>query len=546
MNQAINILLILGEVSIVILVVSLANWLLNKSYNQLMKIPWFQQRNNITKNLLILNNILNISGILCSLIVISWNSWLIYQGENLEEYTLTLLQSIPQSFWLQLTIALVKSILILTLAKIAVGYVNKWLSKTCIKIKQFEQITANDESIEKFFTALDTSITNSIWLLSIIWCFQFLQIPKIVPEYLLISLKIYVIISLGLLLLKATDAIINTIDALSKKYSSPDNLLRFYDNLRHLLPFFNRCLEAVIYVGMATLVTQQVKLIANLADYGLPTVKVIGIIFLSRVLIEISKLSMVELLLKNQNLTEIEKKKRQTIIPLIQSLLKYLIYFGAGIAILYTINLNPTPILAGAGIIGLAVGLGAQNLINDMVCGFFILFDNYFLVGDFIETEDARGIVEAIELRTTRIRHPDGHKFILRNGDIRKIINYSQESLEVEVDIGVSYEANLDRVYEIIEEVGKQLKETNPDVLKATKVSGVQEFGEYQILIRTSTKVNPPKVKSIPRILRKMIKDAFDKEGIEMPYIRPVLVYKQRFDCAVIESSQTAAQRQTK
>ncbi|MBR8828473.1 MAG: mechanosensitive ion channel family protein [Gomphosphaeria aponina SAG 52.96 = DSM 107014] len=528
MNQAINILIIVGEVSIIISSFALSNWLLNKTSQQLMKITWLQQRINIAKILPKIQKILIIAGTVISLIVITGNSWVIYQGKNLREYTQTLVSNIPQAFWVQLAIGIFKSIIILIIAQIGLKYLHQLLKKTSDRSKQLEQININDESIEKFFQALDTSLSNSTWLLTIIWSFKFLKFPEIVPQYLHILLKIYLIISISLLLLKATDVIIKTIDSLSKKYSSTQKSLRFYEHLRHLLPFLNRCLEAVIYVAIASLIMQQIELIADLAGYGLPVVKIIGIIFLSRVFIEISKLGMEEILLKNQNLTDIEKKKRLTIIPLIQSLLKYLIYFGTGIAILYIINIDPTPILAGAGIIGLAVGLGAQNLINDMVCGFFILFDNYFLVGDFIETDDVRGIVESIELRTTRIRHPDGHKFILRNGDITKIINYSQEYLEVDLNIGVSYETDLDKAYQIIETVGKQLKETDPNIIEATEVAGVQEFGEYQILIRTCTKVKPFYVKAMPRIFRKMIKEAFEQEGIEIPYLRPLWVYKQQ------------------
>ena len=193
------------------------------------------------------------------------------------------------------------------------------------------------------------------------------------------------------------------------------------------------------------------------------------------------------MLLKSQNLTEVQLQRRQTINPLIKSISKYFVCFGAGIAVLDTIGIDPAPILAGAGIIGLAVGLGAQNLINDIVSGFFLLFENYYLVGDYIETDTASGYVEAIELRTTRIRHVYVQVYIIRNGDITSITNYSKEFVYAAVDIGIDYDSNLDQVYEIIETIGLQLKAENENILEATQIEGIDEFGDIRIFIHTKT-----------------------------------------------------------
>ncbi|MFM7373459.1 MAG: mechanosensitive ion channel family protein, partial [Sphaerospermopsis kisseleviana] len=281
-----------------------------------------------------------------------------------------------------------------------------------------------------------------IWLWVIIACTQFLKLPDVVSEYLYIGLRIYLIIAVGLLILKAVAAIVDTLDVLSVRYSSPDNLLRFYDRLQHLIPFLKRCLEFVIYVCTVTLVIQQVQLIAKLATFGLKIIQIIAIIFFSRVIFEVVYLLLEEVLLKNQNLTETQRSRRLTLIPLFRSLLQYFIYFSVAVSILYILDINPTPILAGAGIVGIAVGLGAQTLINDIVCGFFILFENYYLVGDYIEAGKAEekaveGTVEAIELRTTRIRHPNGQLHIIRNGDIGSITNYSKQYIFAVVEVNV-------------------------------------------------------------------------------------------------------------
>jgi moderate conductance mechanosensitive channel len=273
---------------------------------------------------------------------------------------------------------------------------------------------------------------------------------------------------------------------------------------------------------MATLVTQQVELIAKLATIGPRIIKIIAIIFMSRVLFEVLYLLVEEVLFKQQNLTDIQKSRRQTLIPLFRSFLQYLVYFGVAISILYTLDIDPTPILAGAGIVGIAVGLGAQTLINDIVCGFFILFENYYLVGDYIEAgkmeeKVVEGIVEAIELRTTRIRHPNGKLQIIRNGDIGSITNYSKLYVFAVVEIAVPYNSNLAHVYKAIEDIGQELKADNSDIIEPTEIEEVETLDNSYWLLRTFTKVKPGKHLKIQRILRKIFIDTLLDEGILLP-----------------------------
>jgi len=247
------------------------------------------------------------------------------------------------------------------------------------------------------------------------------------------------------------------------------------------------------------------------------TIEIFLIFVFSKILISFTNLISEELLLNANNLTETQQKRRQTITPLLQNFTKYFIYFGAGILLLETIGIDPGPILAGAGILGFAIGLGAQNLINDIVSGFFILFENYYLVGDYIETDNASGYVEAIELRTTRIRHYLGQVYILRNGDIVSITNFSKDFIYAYVEVGVDYGTNLNLAKAIIEKVGRKLKEENKDILEATQVDGIKEFGDIRLSIYTVTKVKPGRHIQVKRILRQMLKEEFDREAIYIP-----------------------------
>jgi len=511
----VNILIILIEVSLLIFLGLLLNWLLGKSFQQLMKVAWLKKGE---KSAIVLHRnirlILLLLVLVLSLAIVVANGWLIYQGENLQEYTINRIRDIPFS---ALAIGSIKTLGVLALVWVTLRSLRHGLDLARNRLKKVELLSDNDEAVDAFFSFLKRIITNVLWLLSVIWCTQFLPLPEVVPQYLYILLKVYAIINIGLLIFKVTTTIVDSLDSLIHKYANSDNILRFYDSLRHLIPFSKRCFEYVIYVCIAALSIQQVESIASFAVYGSIVVKIIGILFMSRVLIEVCRLLIEEALLKDENISDLQRQRRLTIIPLFQSLLQYGTYFCAGITILETINIDPKPILAAAGIAGFALSLGAQNLINDIVCGFFILFENYYLVGDYIQIEDAEGTVEAIELRTTRIRHPDGQLEIIRNGDINSITNYSKQYTYANVEVGVAYDSNLDHVYRVIEEVGKQLQQEEPAVIEPTQVDGLEEFGEYRLLIRTITKVKPGGHRRIRRIIRKMVKEAFDKEGIEIP-----------------------------
>ena len=513
-----NIITIIAEVSLVLIFFFLVDWCFGRLYRQTLKIPVIQKTSNsISVIRRQIRSFLLFLSLFLSLGIIGVNGFLIYRGKNVRDYSLKLVRQIPQEFWTKLGWGIIKSIIAIIGVIIILRILNFLLNMVSEFAQNFDSLSANDESVAKFFEKLKKNINNLAWIGIVILCAQFLILPKIVTTYLYILLRIYLIIAFGLLFFQVVTVIIDSLDALSIKYSSSGNILRFYDRLRHLIPVLKRCLEYIIYVFMATLIVQQVVFIANLADWGAVGIKLIAIFLFSRILISVIYVVVEELLLKSQNLTETQLKRRQTISPLIKSISKYFIYFGAGIIALNTIGIDTAPILAGAGIIGLAVGLGAQNLINDIVSGFFILFENYYLVGDYIETDEASGYVEAIELRTTHIRHNHGQVCIVRNGDISSVTNYSKEFVYAAVDIGVDYDTNLDRVYEIIETSGHQLKAESDDILEATKVDGIEEFGDIRLSIHTTTKVKPGKHLRVQRTLRKLLKQAFDREGIYIP-----------------------------
>ena len=190
------------------------------------------------------------------------------------------------------------------------------------------------------------------------------------------------------------------------------------------------------------------------------------------------------------------------------------------------IGINPFPILAGAGIFGLAISLGAQNLMNDMLSGFTILIENYFLVGDYVKIRQAEGIVESFDILNTRIRDEDGRLHIIRNGDVKDIINYSKEYTNAIVRVGVAYDTDLKKVWQLIQEMGLKMQEASSDIIEPTCVQGISDFGDSEITLKMITKVKPGSHRALQRVIRKNIKQLFDENNIEIPFPRRVVYMK--------------------
>lgn len=511
-----DIVITIAALVVIILTFLLLDGLVQVSFQAIAK----TRLQSFSRNLVTLQkNLRSLLWVFCvglCLLVGGMNGFLMYQNEALGPFYHNWLHRIPQAFWLRLAISLFQSFSVLLLAKLLLPYLRRSLDWACRYAQNSDQIIGNDESIRKAFAVLKRITTNSVWLLTFILCATFLQLPAIVAEYLTIILKAYLAISVGQLVVKTTSVLIDTLDALSMRFANPENLLRYYERFRHLVPALKKTLEYVLYVIIAKIIVREIEPISWLAEYADEIMQMIGLYFLCGVVIELANILLEDLILKTDHLTDLQHQRRLTIIPLFKSILKYSIYFTAAVYILQLIGLDPGPILAGAGIVGIAIGFGAQNLINDVVCGFFILFENYYLVGDYIEAGKGEeriveGTVEAIELRTTHIRHPDGQLQIIRNGEIGSIVNYSKQYTYAKVELPVPANITLEEVYELIAAVGQQFQAECNDVLEPTQVDGLETLGTDNLVVRTMTRVKPGKHLNTQRLLRGRLKRALDQ-----------------------------------
>ena len=444
--------------------------------------------------------------------VLSVNGYLLVRGVDVPRYTADLIRSITADSWVALTRALAK-LAIAVVGLLLATRVFRWLLRaTERRLNQRELPGERQESLSTVFTGLERTIVNIGWMLVVLFASILFAFPDSVTGVLLVAVRIYVVLAIGLIVIRSTAIIVEALDGLGYKYAERRAWQRYYDPLRPLLPTFRACLEYALWVGVASLVLAQLSPMQNLAAWGPRVIQGIAIFFAGRVLIELGRLEIAHRMLPAEGLEDTDRRRRETMIPLVRSAFGYAVYFGTAVLILSLLGFNPMPFLAGAGLLGLVIGFGAQSLINDVVSGFFILFENIYLVGDIVEVGSARGVVEGIEFRTTRIRDAEGRVHVIRNGDMKPVINYSKDYGVAIVAVDVPYEADLPRVFASLREAGERLRAQSRDVLAETRIDGITAFGASAMTIRTSTRVRPGHHETIAAALRMLINETFDAQ----------------------------------
>ena len=214
-------------------------------------------------------------------------------------------------------------------------------------------------------------------------------------------------------------------------------------------------------------------------------------------------------------------KRVKTLTGLLGTICLTLLWVVAVVMSLDQVGLDITPILASAGIVGLAVGFGAQNLVRDVINGFFMILENQVRVGDVAVVNGTGGLVEAISFRTITLRDLTGTVHIFPNGTITTLSNMTKEWSYYVLDIGVAYKEDTDRVSAVMKEVGKELQndpEIGPNMIEPIEILGVDQFGDSAVVIKARLKTLPIKQWVVGREYRRRLKKAFDEKGIEIPF----------------------------
>ncbi len=184
------------------------------------------------------------------------------------------------------------------------------------------------------------------------------------------------------------------------------------------------------------------------------------------------------------------------------------------------LDINLGPLIAGAGVVGVALGFGAQQLVRDYLAGLFIVIEDQFGVGDIIDLQGIGGTVEEVSLRSTRLRDVDGVLWTVANGEILKVGNETKVWSRARLDVAVAYGTDLRRAMEVIEAVAEAMREDEArkaDMLDAPEMWGVQELAAAGVILRLVCNVRPGRQFAVTRELQLRIAEAFDAEGIEGP-----------------------------
>lgn len=261
----------------------------------------------------------------------------------------------------------------------------------------------------------------------------------------------------------------------------------------------------------------------NLINFGEKIVKVIFIILIMYLTVKIGWKILDKWAEKQGNLRlSFDENMSKTIAVILKSVLKYFVYF-VGLVTIFT-EFFGTISFTLAGIGGVALGFGSQNIVKDIINGFFILFEGQYVVGDHIEIDNKAGIVESIELRVTRIRDFNGALHIIPNGSITKVTNHSKGPKRIQVDINISYEEDIDKTIGVITDACEKFSKCNDNIEEKPKVVGVTELGASGVNIRVVGKVKPLTQWGQENELRRIIKLDLDESNIELPYAKANII----------------------
>lgn len=244
--------------------------------------------------------------------------------------------------------------------------------------------------------------------------------------------------------------------------------------------------------------------------------------WLLRGIIRRIKLNVLEVMRRHSSGSEIELTKRaDTLASIIRKALTTVLWFVASMTALRQLGFDLAPILAGAGVAGVALGFGAQSIVKDVISGFFLLIENQIRVNDVCVLNGTGGLVEEINLRTTVLRSLDGIVHIFPNGSITSISNMTREFSFYVFDVGVAYKEDTDKVSQVLREIGAEMQadeEFKDSILEPLEVLGVDKFADSAVIVKARIKTQPIRQWAVGREMNRRIKKRFDELGIEIPF----------------------------
>ncbi len=262
-------------------------------------------------------------------------------------------------------------------------------------------------------------------------------------------------------------------------------------------------------------------------NVGIVILKIIFIMFLAAIVVKVGKIIIRKVfLVRMKTPLRYSERRQNTMLKLLENVIAYVVYFAAILAVLSAVEIDVRGLLAGAGVLGLAIGVGAQNLVRDVITGFFIIFEDQFSVGDYVRIGAAEGTVEEIGLRTTKIKGLSGEIHIFPNGTIVEIINFSLHNSVAILDVSMAYEADITHSEKLIGEFLSSLPAKYEQLVKTPELLGVQNLAASEVVLRITAETKPMQHFAMSRIIRRDLKIFMDEQGIEIPYPKMVMYQK--------------------
>ena len=223
------------------------------------------------------------------------------------------------------------------------------------------------------------------------------------------------------------------------------------------------------------------------------------------------------------------RQRAVTLGAMLESLVSIVVWTVTLFIVLDEVGIALGPLIASAGIAGIAIGFGAQSIVKDFLAGIFVIIEDQYGVGDIIDVSYATGVVEEVGFRTTRIRDIEGVLWIVPNGEVQRVGNYSQIWARSVFDFNISYDADIDEASKVIKDVLDDIWRNgapHATIIEEPEVLGVEELGGSSVVIRARVKTEPSEQFAVARVVRAAIKKAFDAAGIEIPYDHQVILLR--------------------
>jgi len=225
--------------------------------------------------------------------------------------------------------------------------------------------------------------------------------------------------------------------------------------------------------------------------------------------------------------------RARTLLPLMRTTALIVVSVIASLSVLSEVGFNIGPLLAGAGVIGLAIGFGGQTLVKDVITGLFILVEDTISIGDYVDVGGHEGTVESLSIRTIRLRDLAGRVHTVPFSDVGTVLNHTKDFSNVVLNIGIAYRENVDEVMKVIEDLGREMAEDQtlaPDIIRPLEVQGLQSLEDSAVVIRARIRVRPGKQWGMKREFNRRMKNRFDELGIEIPFPHQTVYFGEDSD----------------